>query len=333
MLKNKLFKKIMYSNLKFFILNNILINTSNIIEIQKYMKGNCKILYFKSKKFLKKCTYHLNLQKLTLLLLIRKNKSSKEKILLTNSCININSKLLHLNILVLNDDISLESNDLLGFNSFFFIKKTYIQNGLMFCYVVHKWHNFNTSIIITPAIIFKSSLDLTALKVISNFIKYISITSIIFFKKCYNLTNLDSSLTNIKIYLEKFISYHLVKNNMILVIPLCHSMKFTECLLRDNASLKNIYEQFKHVRFLTGVKQETLWNNWIDIYYQIILSKNKKYDKRVQISPLFDLKIPKKINSIVINTLLMIFIEICIDFIIKIDDNKLMRIIRQLEVY
>jgi len=203
---------------------------------------------------------------LTLLLLIRKNKSSKEKILLTNSCININSKLLHLNILVLNDDISLESNDLLGFNSFFFIKKTYIQNGLMFCYVVHKWHNFNTSIIITPAIIFKSSLDLTALKVISNFIKYISITSIIFFKKCYNLTNLDSSLTNIKIYLEKFISYHLVKNNMILVIPLCHSMKFTECLLRDNASLKNIYEQFKHVRFLTGVKQETLWNNWIDIY-------------------------------------------------------------------
>ena len=69
------------------------------------------------------------------------------------------------------------------------------------------------------------------------------------------------------------------------------------------------------------------------LYSQIITSKNKKCNKKFQISPLFDLKIPKKINSIIVNTLLMIFIEICIDFIIKIDDNKLMKIIKQLEVY
>ena len=99
------------------------------------------------------------------------------------------------------------------------------------------------------------------------------ITSILFFKECNNMANLNTSLINIKTYLEKFISYHLVTNNMILLIPLHHGFllynigaNFNNCYPKNNGTIKNIYKQFKHVRFLTNMKKQALWNNWINIY-------------------------------------------------------------------
>jgi len=267
MIKNILFRDIIYSNLILFMFNNILIHKNIIVDsnfIHKYIKNDCKLVFFKSKKNLNNYTFHLNYTKQFSLNYFKKTKPIKEKLILINSYLKKCDNILNLNILVLNENNSSESNDILGFNSLFFLKKTYIQNGVMFCYVVHKWQNFNTAIIIAPVIIFKNSLDLTVLKVISNFIKYISITSILFFKNCNIIDNLDFSLSSIKMYLEKFISYYLVKNNMILIIPLRHDMNFKRCYLKNDGVLKNICKQFKHVKFLTNMKQEVIWNNWIN---------------------------------------------------------------------
>nr|BAS01608.1 hypothetical protein [Lotharella vacuolata] len=337
MIKNKVFKKIIFYNLKIFLFCHIFIcenlNKKNI-KCVKYNKNDYKIIFFKSKKYFKNDNniFYLNSSKKYLLSYFKKTKSIKEKLILINSQLKNYDNSFYLNILILNEDNVSSSNNILGFNSLFFLKKTYIQNGLVFCYIVHKWQNFNTAMILSPSIIFKNSLDLIALKVISNFIKYISITSILFVKNCNDLNNFEFSLTSIKTYLEKFITHYLIKYKTILVIPLNQQINFKKYDVKYNGILKNIYYQFKHTKILTSISQQgTFWNIWINIYNQIIMKENKFCKKKCRTIPLFDLKISKKISSIIINILLMIFIELCIDFMVTIDDYKLIKIINQIQ--